>query len=379
MITVELFSFDKKRNSTKIPVGSGVVYQGELKHSFSVTELTVTFNLPNQAVAPTFNYARIDSLNRYYFIINWIYTGGLWNAVMAVDVLATYKTEIGNSQEYITRAYSDYNPNIIDMTYPTVPDKITRTNNALSPSSFWGADVTGTQGTIVAGVVGKNAGAVGAVTYYAMSFSTFGALMNTMLTDVSWTGVTEITQDLLKTLINPTQYIVSCRWFPIQFSGLQIGTATTTLNLGWWSFNLSGTARILSTVGSAWVTRTNTLTIPKHPNRSGRNAYLECGPYSEYVLKFLPFGVFSIDSTELYDQTYLCLDVDFSLMTGDGILRVGAKKVTGTYDIQNAFLVVQGQVGVSLPIGAVSFDTSKVIQAINTGKSAFNTIKGLVT
>lgn len=379
MIELYLWSFDKKRNSTKQPTDAGTRFDGELKQSFTLTGLEVTLNLGKFLVAPSYNYAYIPSLSRYYFITNWVYTEGLWTAVLAVDVLATYKTEIGNSQEYITRAYSDYNPNIIDMTYPTVPDKITRANAAISPANFWGADVTGTQGTIVAGIVGKNAGAVGAVTYYAMSFSTFGAFMSTMLTDVTWAGVTEITQDLLKTLVNPTQYIVSCRWFPIQFSGLQVGTATTTINLGWWTFNLSGTARILSTVGSAWVTRSNTLTIPKHPNRSGRNAYLECAPYSDYVLKFFPFGVFQIDSTDLYDMTYLCLDVDFSLMTGDGVLRVGAKKVTGTYDIQNAFLVVQGQVGVTLPIGAVSFDTSKVIQAINTGKSAFNTIKGMVT
>lgn len=365
---VRLYSFSKKRNSTKLPTDSGTLFNGQLKQSFTVTGLEVTFNLGVMQSAPVYNYCYIPSFRRYYFVTDWYYSGGLWTALLACDVLASFRNDIGNSFQYVLRSYSNYDPNIIDTEYPTSPSGIIRLHASIQPSTFWGASVSATEGTIVIGAVGRSAGAVGAVTYYAMSFTTFTALMNTMLTDVSWVGTTEVSQDLLKALVNPTQYIVSCRWYPILFSGFSQGASVSVLGLGWWNFNLSGTAQLLNTVTSAWITRQNELTIPKHPQASGRNAYLDCAPYSSYMLKFLPFGVFEIDTTELYDKTYLGLQVDVNLMTGDAVLRVSSKGATGVYDFENAFLVTEGQIGVTLPIGQVSFDTNKIISAINTGR-----------
>ena len=368
MISVELWAFDKKRNSTKVPPSSGNTIQGELKENFAVTELSITFNFGTMYNAPVYNYMRIQSLRRYYFIVNWIYEAGLWTAVCAVDVLASYKTEIGNSLQYVSRAYSNYDPDVVDSTYITVPDGITRQNYSIMPSTFFGGDIASNQGTIVCGVIGSSGGNIGAVTYYAMSFTTFSHFMSNMLSSISWANIsaTEISEELQKALINPTQYIISCQWFPVVFSSLSNGYSTTQLQLGWWTFNLYGSARVLNTVGSAWVTRTQELTIPKHPQgASPRLGYLQCSPYSTYYLKFLPFGVFEIDSTELYDMAYLGLDVSFNLMTGDGVLHVAAKSFTGVYNFENAFLVSEGKIGVTIPVGQVSANVGNFKQALS--------------
>ena len=373
MIEVDLWSFDKKRNSTKRPPTEGTKMTGELKDQFTLTGLEVTFNIGHMFSAPTYNYAYIPSLRRYYFVTDWVYDLGLWTAVMAVDVLATYKVEIGNSRQYVTRSYSRYNPNVIDTAYPTRADDLDRQNDSISPTNFWGASVTGTQGLIVLGVVGSSSSSIGAVTYYAMSMSLFSSFCQQMLSSPNWMNISasEISTDLQKALINPTQYITSCRWFPILASAFSQGYATTTLNLGWWTFNLGGTARVLNTVGSAWVGRQNYFVIPKHPQRAGRFEYLNLSPYTTYMLKFLPFGVFDIDTTELFDKDQLGISVETNLMTGSAVLKVAAKKVTDVqFNFNNAFLVSEAQVGVTLPIGQVSADIGNFENALTLGTVA---------
>ncbi len=371
-MNITLWSFDKKKNSTKIPSTAGNVISGEIKSPFTLTGLEIKFNFGKLDYAPTFNYAYVPNLRRYYFVTDWYYDSGLWTAVCAVDVLASFKTDIGNAREYVERAYSSYNPSIIDTAYLMRGDNIERFNSIVTSTSFWGASAFGNNGTIVVGVVGSSSYSTGAVTYYAMSQFTFGSLMNTMLSSISWAGISgsEISTALQKALINPTQYIVSCRWYPIVFSGFTQGTATATLNLGWWTFNLGGTARILSTVSSAFIERFNEVTIPKNPWKNSRTDYMDMSPYSTYYFKFLPFGVFEIDSTELYDKTYLGFKVSVDLMTGAAILRVSSADSLGGYNWDNAFLVTEGQVGVTIPIGQVSADIGKYKNALIAGTAS---------
>jgi len=189
-----------------------------------------------------------------------------------------------------------------------------------------------------------------------------------MLSSISWANIsiTEISAELQKALINPTQYIVSCRWFPILASAFNQGAAVSAINLGWWSF--TAPARVLNTVGSAWVSRQNEFSIPVHPQRVGRGDYLRLSPYSSYMLKFLPFGVFEIDSTELFEGDTLGILVDTNLMTGDSVLHLATKKVTDAqYNWDNSFLVVESQIGVPLPVGQVSADVANYQNALAAG------------
>lgn len=366
-VTVTLWAFEKKTNSTKQPPLGGVSMTGQLKQSFALTGLEVKFNLGNQLVSPVYNYAQIPSLRRYYFITDWYYDRGFWIAVLAVDVLATYKVAIGNSSQYVTRAYSKYTPGIIDTSYPTTGE-VTREVSRIEPGTFWGAAVTGDEGLIVMGVVGSSSSAVGAVTYYALTMSAFRTFLNAMLSSISWANIstTEISQELQKALINPTQYIVSCRWFPILASAFAQGTPVSVINLGWWSF--AAPARVLPTVGSAWLYREYGFTIPVHPQRAGRGDYLRLSPYSTYTLKFLPFGVFEIDSTELFNADTMGILVDVNLMTGDSVLHVAAKKnIEVQYNYDKSFLVVESQIGVPLPVGQVSADVGNYQNALAAG------------
>lgn len=378
MVNCNLYIFPKRRNSTKLPENfTPYEVEGEIKRTFSPLALEITFNLGNTILPPAYNYAYVQQLERYYFIEDWIFSGGLWIASLVVDVLATYKTQIGQSYQYVTRSYSSYDASLIDTKYLSKAEDKTRLYETLTPTMFWGADPGANNGLIVVGVIGAAAGAVGPTTFYAMSMGTFNNLMAQMLSSIAWAGisVTEISTELQKALINPIQYIVSAKWFPINAAAFSAGIATSTVKIGYWDFSISGTAHILSTIESSYVVRTSEVLIPKAPqslgNAGARLQYLNLSPFAEYVFKFLPFGQFTLDSTDLFGKAYLGIRVTANLMSGDAILALSAKDYTGSYFFDDApIFVTTGQIGVDLPLAQITIDATKWKSAIGSAAAS---------
>lgn len=377
MVTCNLYIFPKRRNSTKQPENfTPYVMQGEIKESFSPLAFTLTFKFEGELHVPPYNYCFVQELERFYFIDDWTFDGGLWVASCTVDVLATYKTQIGQSTQYVSRAYSAYDASIIDTTYLTSADSVTRLYSSISPTNFWGANPADNSGLIVVGVIGAASGAIGPTTYYAMSIPAFNGLMSAMLSTISWAGIstTEISEELQKALINPIQYIVSARWFPIHAASFSAGVYVTSVSLGYWSFPVTG-ARVLNSVSSAIVERETYLDIPKAPqsigNAGARLQYVNMSPYAEYVLKFLPFGVFTLDSVDLFDKSQLGIEVTCNLLSGDAVLKVSAKTYDGVFLYENApILNVQSQIGVDLPLAQIAIDATKWKQGLGGGAAS---------
>ena len=96
------YTFRKKLNSTKQPSG-GSEYQIILKHGCSIIRPTISLDI-GQAGNPTgYNYCYIPAFNRYYYVSDWIFENRLWTASLKVDALASFKTYIGSSNEFILR------------------------------------------------------------------------------------------------------------------------------------------------------------------------------------------------------------------------------------------------------------------------------------
>lgn len=340
---------------------------GEIKGSFSPMALDLVFDFGSTTLAPTLNYARIPALGRYYFIDHWTFSGGLWIASLVVDVLATYKTQIGASTQYVARAYSDYDPTIIDTTYLTHARDLVIDHSSLTPGEFWGAEPWANDGLIVVGIIGNSSGAIGPTSYYAMSIPVFNALISSMLSNISWAGInpSEISEELQKALINPLQYIVSAYWYPVYASSFSQGVIVNTCKVGYWSFSLAGNARLLTDVGSAWITRTGEMKIPHHYQSGGRERFLDLSPFSEYTLKVLPFGVFNVDSTQIFGKEYLGLRIEYNLMSGDAVLTIAARDFTGSHLFDDAPIeVITGKVGVPIPLAQITIDASNYNQGL---------------
>ena len=255
---------------------------------------------PNASYPPDFyRYAYIPLFSRYYWVDDWSWEDGLWTVHLDVDVLATYKTDIGETTEYILRTDSttDFNGAISDTTYPALTDVIIDQTNFTNPFV-----TQESQGVYVVGVIGSDdTNAVGAVSYYALTASEFGDLKETLfgidgleamgLVDSSqqWTA-TDIGEQVFKTMYNPFQYIVSCNWFPVSPSSIA-GTSVTTMKIGWWIYTVSG--KLMSQkVGSF---HDSVEEIPSHPQEV-RGRYLNHAPFTQRTL-YGKFGSIPIDTS----------------------------------------------------------------------------------
>lgn len=332
---INLYSYSKKDNSTSVPTGNGTVYKGEFKTGFNI--LSPVVKLLGISAAPTYNYAHIQILNRYYFITSWSFDAGFWYAALSVDVLASWKTSIGNQTLYVTRSASSFNEYVIDSEYPAT-GQCTIIEGTASGEPFGS-----TTGCFIVGIVG-GANSVGAISYYAFSPAAFNALIGQMLGDNTWLDIdpTELSDELQKALINPSQYISSCLWIPVDVGSVP-GSGVGSIPVGWWSF--AGSAVQVQPL-SAKVGGSYSVTIPKHPQAATRGKYLNLSPYSDYTLYFFPFGTMALDSLRLQDQSTLNLRYVIDCCTGEAVLYV----TCGGDPIK----VVTGRFGVPVPTGQIS-------------------------
>lgn len=308
MYTVSLWNYSKKENSTSQPdAGTAHTVVCDLMDGSGMLAPTMVLNGDNPTA---YNYAYIEEFSRYYFINNWRYSLGLWTCEMQVDVLASWKSQIRGSYVYVARSSNAYSTDIRDTVYPMLSGSIE--SNDWVPNPF---NITYGNGYFVAGIVNTDTNTIGAVSYYAFTASQFRQLLSALMGDVTFYGVTDISDQLTKVLANPFQYIVSCRWMPMEPPG---GYSVTSVPLGWWTFNVSA----LRLGANAIVEGTDiSLTIPRHPQQD-RGIWLNEGPYTEHYLIFAPFGSFSLPPEKMLASNNLQLSWSVDYITGAAVLVV---------------------------------------------------------
>lgn len=354
-MNVMLGSFAKKRNSTALPSGGQTSISGTLRAGCSIQNPIIGFAENRMSTPAAYNYAYITQFARYYFIQDWRWEGGLWWAYMEVDVMGSFKTPIGQSSCYVLRAASEYSDIITDSLYPTYSIASSIIDDIQDP--LWDTDDFN-QGTYVIGVIGQSTGG-GAVNYYTLSPASMENLKNALLTTTDYIGTTEITTELLKSLVNPFQYIVSATWFPytnIPSSGSQ------TIKFGWWT----------ATGASGGVLSTKTLTkrsaLKAHAHPSATRGYLHSAPYSKYTAFIAPFGEIELDPQIIANgmathdaETYCGIDTTLyvDLVTGNGylVLKVG----------DNVVAFRQGKIGVPVQLGQITQNVSGAIGSAFAG------------
>ena len=114
-ITVTLYSFTKRENSTKRPSSGGTSYNCVLIDETSL--MTPTFKLDIGSNPIGKNYAYVADFKRYYFITDITSYKDFWYISCTCDVLATYKTQIGAETHYVLRSASEYDLTISDTEY----------------------------------------------------------------------------------------------------------------------------------------------------------------------------------------------------------------------------------------------------------------------
>lgn len=372
-ITVNFYSFTKRDNSTKRPTGGAAFSAScDLKEECGIINPRLIVHGTGNPSA--YNYAHISAFGRYYFISEWTWMLGNWECSLYVDVLATYKTEIGDSTEYIARASAEYDGDITDSLYPTVAIDNTATVSLGTP-------IGGTlnSGSYVLGVINDHGG-VGAVEYFVLGQSAFASLCAYMFAAVpAWydlTGITKTTpQDItevalpaevMKSLVNPMQYVVSCMFFGQTISVPTSGSGS--IHFGWWDSGIS--ASKLGAGGSTY--NSGTFTLPAHPQAATRGRYLNLSPYTRYTFNAGPFGYFPIDGSYFADSLSGSYRVGIDCITGEGTLHI--------HDDRGSVIAVhRAQIGVPIKLAQITRDyLSTAANVVNTAADAVGGVAGTI-
>lgn len=376
-MTVIFYSVEKKKNSTKQPTETGTTFTIELKENTSVlnpilimTASTTGFPAP---FTPThFNYAFIPNFGRYYYITDVQYVLGHWEFSLVVDVLASFKTAIGNQSVYIERSAYESNGDIIDNLYPAKTD--VQISSATIATSWSGVAPSG--GCYVLGCINyQSSNHIGAISYYAMTTAELNSLLNFLFGNSIYaaSNITEIGEDLFKSMFNPFQYIVSCMWFPAAAN--IYGDTSTNVKVGYWD---TGVTAVM--VNAITDVRFITGTIPDHPQAATRGDFLNYAPYTRITLFCPPFGEVPIDPTFTRTGKYLYSKVMIDVVTGQATLRIAFRANTSAPYSAKACFEKTAMMGVPIQLAQVLTDYTGSMNTLASGISGglAGTVIGLI-
>ena len=294
-----------------------------------------------------YNYAKIEQFNRFYYISNWEYKGGIWECSLEVDTLASWKETILNSEFYVTRSRNLGNTKLLDSLYPTDIKPVV--DIEYSDYGVW--SYTAERGTYIIGIINGESEGFGAVSYYAFTPPLFRNLSRMLFNSCEWLNIDleEISEELLKSLFNPFQYIVSAMYFPLDIYNLfpksmteeQVDAeyAVNSIGFGWWSFDL-----VAYKLYNPVVNINYSIKIPKHPQEFERGEFVKAEPFSRYQLYFPGFGDMPIDPALLINQEYLDFALRIDLITGKGLVFDGMELMNH----------LGGQVGIPIQLSQIS-------------------------
>ena len=297
-ITATFYTFSKKKNSTARPSG-GTSFNVELKEDTSILAPQLLLATSNPRA---YNYCYIPSFDRYYFISDWVSDHNMWYAQCTVDVLASWKTSINSSTQYVVRSGSAFNTYIPDGLYPGTDKKsyvkhtFATTEKCFNSSNY----------IYVIGVMNgiANTPRLGGVTYYVLTGGQIQTLMNALLGDADYLGnggtfptLYGITKEVMQALVNPTQYMVDSYLLPY---GIPY-TQNSNFTIGWWT--LPGFGATVQAVQLQNMVYRNEFYSQKyqlanHP-QSNRGLYMNGAPFTKIQLFAGPFGDIEIDPTML--------------------------------------------------------------------------------
>lgn len=382
-MNVKFYNFQKRTNSTKIP-GSGesyINYPCQLKAETSIVNPTLILETITAGNTPTYTYVYIESFSRYYFIVNWRWTNGVWECDCVPDVLASFKTAIGNMSEYVVRSASESNGQIADMQYPTTAEtRVNATDLSITPGNLPVFQSVLAGGYYVLGVISNDSNsAQGAVTYYQMTPAQLAALKNYMMSDTFLTDqgltvqtVTDVLPtEILKTLYNPYQYIASCVWMPFPESDFISSLKTlSSIGFGWFEPTDTGTTIQGYRLNANGYVKTYTerISVYGHPQRPDRGVFLDHSPYSDRMIFYPPFGSIPINDDSIIGGDFIRIELTVDMIFGDAVLTLFHDRPLGndSYDNMGVIARVSAPLAVPIQLAQTSVDINGSVTAAET-------------
>lgn len=342
------YQFAKRKDSTKRPSNDTPSVQLPITINDAETSLMAPV-IRVQYVADEaykYTYVFIAQFARYYYISDWKFNGdGTWSAYCTEDVLASWEPEIQASGGYMSRCPSYLrNWDVLDSAYPPSLRKVVVYREYPTGLS---ADITA--GDFIIGVISSGADAttnIGAVKYYLTSRTELQILLNNMISTSTeaWSDINHVGGDVLKSMVNPIQYITSCKWFPFQ---VRLAGNPQAEQIRLWSWATGARGYPIASTSYIKIPDSYTdgnwydLLLPNIGSDQGSDVipgspdWPGYPPYAQYSL-ITPWGTFDLDGSimgQLYHlqtgRPKLSYKLIISLVSGSATFAVSAKVRNG--------------------------------------------------
>ena len=303
---------------------------------------------PGEPVDPTPDDPTVVTTTRYYFISNVTYlTNDLVQIDCTEDCLATYKSAISNTTQYVLRAAGSYDGTIPDTMAITTSQpevKKTFTSSPLFTTSPF-CYVIGLANATTATTRKR-----GNVSYIVLAsqneLNAFIQALNQLVPTAETAGM------------KPFDYIASVTAIYANIrSILAYSEAPIILNNSW---SISGFPYLVFIADRSEnvIVSTGTLSIPHHPQLNSTKQYLDYAPYSSYQLLAGPFGSINIDRRIF--NTRINYGVIVDAITGDATLYLRDSVTNTPSSIQDAITnsahLAHASCGVNVQISGQGFN-----------------------
>lgn len=352
---LNLFSFPKRQNSTAVPTTGGTAVDVVLKNETSMNNPVFLLS----GARPDANYCQFE--DAYYFIddVRSLRTN-LWEIICTLDVLGTYRTEIGNTTAFVEYAQAGNNQ-IVDQRLG-VEYGVAGVNVETVGGAIPYMDVDINDFAVFISVVGTSSTETYCISAQALAFLFYqtGTWVDTLLdqSTIDTSSVESAVGSTMNILIegfkqliasgNAADCIRDAYCLPI-VAPVDVLDQASTLWLG--MFNTTVSANKVSGAGNT--ERTVSVPIPHQYSDWRRQS-----PY-EIVQLFLPlYGTINIPSDIAADSDSLSVRAILNVRSGDYTYYVSGSG-RGGHEI-----IVGGNCAAPLAVGASNIN---LMQAVSAG------------
>lgn len=289
-VTITLYNFSKRENSTKLPTDGGYNISCFFKENTSKYSPSFIVNIPN---VNNYTYAKWDNI--YYYITDIVFlTNETAELQCEVDVLATWKTQIGNVSAFTRFSTSGYDVGITDIRLSSNPEVI-RKSSSVSPFS-------GREQRYIVGLLLNGFSDVVCLSWGDMRILTL-AIMSSAYGDL----FTDITKGVSKILTDTSKCITSCYYNPVCYVNNDT-SFTPTLAGGYTVDGISlnpplRNKKISVTVSIPWA-----FDLSDFRNRSS---------FTDIELYLPAYGVLSLNADNFFGRSSIKIDITVDSGGGD--------------------------------------------------------------
>lgn len=368
-IDVRLHSSTKPNNSTRVlsnNVDYYARYDCQINAACSILNPVLAFNDDSKPMFFRLNgvdtagspfdvdhvalwkYAYIGQWNRWYRVVDISYNRGIWYMSLSVDVLMSYRSTIGTTRQRIARSSKLVDPYLVDASMP-ITSRGTTTVKEFNFGSIF-AKITGSSVFyyVLQVINSFPTSPRGMVTPYVLSYAQLQQFREFLLSEPSqYTGpITDVTDNMLKALFNPMQYIVSCKAYHFQPT-IAVDSGNSEIRLGYWKTGIKCVGVCNGNVQEF----SDEITLPNHPDYDQNRKYLNTSPYTTVRMELQPFYSGELDSTFFYNNRKIKGVISLDCVSGDAELNLQSIPPDRTDYV--TFSVYYANLGIDIPVSQI--------------------------